>query len=357
MSSELLNIWKLTQLKDVTSSDETSAPGERVFQTITNQLEIMGNPNRVAYGGCAFAISLAAAFVSLDGRDMAPYSMLAHFLGGSDAGKPLRARVRTLRETRTFVTRSVLITQEQKDGSWRGTLSATIDFIQPTERKSAATLLEYSVAPRYKKHKPEDLPDRDAWLAQALREGRFTERHADAFTKMFSTMPRYAETRSPPDSMMVQKLWALQPEAKTTQDELPITDRYSVEYFRAIDDLAELNKQRGEGIPLSLRGLTACWACFYADGALAFLPLVHSGGIASDPYGFQSTTAVSTLECAIRWHTEEMDSAQWHFREFQTLSGNHERSFTETRIFDQNDRLAMTVSQQSVLRGKVKARM
>lgn len=347
-----LDIYKLTQIRKIASPNDAGSDGQHIYDAMTDRLETMGNPRGdLAFGGCAIALSLAAAYSSLPASTsttpFAIYSVLGNFLGPTEAAKPVRLFVRSLRDTRSFATRLVLVAQQQPNGEWRPSFSALCDFVAAQDRESPSTLMSFSAKPQRKYEDPDKLPTREAWLQEVRKKGTFSDAELAIFSSVFGTMPRYVDLRAPPDGMAAQKLWGIDTKAKTTQDHLEFTERYNSDYFRSIIDLQQAAQQKHDGENLSLAALNACLAAFYTDGMIAFLPLTLSR---NPSLWFADTAACSSLEFALRFHTDQLDLSQWHLREMQTASGGHARTYSESRVFDKSGRLVVTMSQQAVLR-------
>ena len=353
--AEVLNIFELCKLRKL--SDPIAQDGEWFFVTATRNLELMGNPAKIAYGGCAMALTVTAAFATIE-HDQAftIYSMLGNYLGPTRADQPVRLHVRSIRQTRSFATRLILTQQQQPDGSWRNTTSTLCDFVVPQARDSPQTLLRFSVSPARAYPSPDRALTSEGFRKEFAKERKFTADDLKTYDQLFSPMQRYIDIRHIPDSMAVQKLWGIARDAKSSQDDrAKISERYSAEWARSALDLNELISRAKPEDNLSLRALHAALTVFWSDGMLSFLPLTHSGGVASQPYWFQDTSACSSLEFAFRWHTDSLNlDKKWHLREIQCLQGGHGRTYTEARAFDEAGTLVFTSSQQSVLRAAKK---
>ncbi|KDN37809.1 hypothetical protein K437DRAFT_259646 [Tilletiaria anomala UBC 951] len=345
-AADALDIYKLTRLKRIASPCGGAGSDEWVFESVTQALELMGNPSKIAYGGCALALAVTAAFQSLEGKDYAIYSMSAQYLGPTAFSQAVRLYVRSLRDTRTFCTRFLLIKQQQTNGRWRPTLSATCDFVAPQEADSVQTLLRFSVKPEHPNAPPpETLPSPDVSLKQLADEGNVTERELSEHERNFSPMARYADMRTVPDTPIAQKLAGIQYKSATSQDGRELAEKLSSDWFKATSNLPRLVEQADPSENLTLRALTAALTVFYLDNSMAFLPLTHSEG-----YWFPHVSACSSLDFVARWHTDSFDAAQWHLRELRALHGAHGRTFNEARIFDRQGELVLTSSQQAVMR-------
>jgi acyl-CoA thioesterase II len=297
----------------------------------------MGNPLNIAYGGYALATACKAAYT-----DVPPgyhlYSMLGHYLGPAYADRPLRAKVRTIRQTRTFATRQVEISQKRDDGQDRVCLIAIADF-QVTE---PATLLEFSRSPSRVYTHYKDLPPQQKAFQKLLDDGKISQELLRTHTKTFGLMQTHFDQRPCPESVFAQNLFGLAKTLPTTQDDLPVTSRTTADWFRCRETMSTPSEH--------VTNLT-----FLIDGAIAFLPLSFSH------MWFDDVSACSSLEFALRFFKagDEVDLGQWHLREMRTNVASAGRAYGESWIWDENGKAVACMSQQSILRpppggGKVK---
>lgn len=88
-----------------------------------------GNIRPIAYGGCSVAVAINAAgqTVKTEGR-FVPSSVTGHFLGPASLDLHFTCHVQPLRDTRSFVTRHVVLEQETRKGP-RSCLELTLDLV------------------------------------------------------------------------------------------------------------------------------------------------------------------------------------------------------------------------------------
>jgi len=129
MAATILDLIALKQLSPST------------YETLLRP-EKMGNAANIAYGGCAMAVGINAACLSA-GPTYRLYSALGSFLGPALTDRTLQVHVTTIRDTRTFATRLVEVSQIQDSGTSRPCMTFLADFQVP----EPATLMTYSTPP------------------------------------------------------------------------------------------------------------------------------------------------------------------------------------------------------------------
>jgi acyl-CoA thioesterase II len=300
----------------------------------------MGNPLNIAYGGYALATACKAAYLSVPpGYHL--YSLLGHYLGPAYIDRVLRASVRTIRQTRTFSTRQIEVSQLRDDGEDRVCLVAIADF----HVKEPASLLEFSRPPAQSYSHYKDLPAQDVVSERLLQEGKITKRLLDAHAKTFGLMASMFDQRPCPESVFAQNLFGMAKTLPTTQDDLPLTSRTTADWFQTLE-------------PQSTPAENIASLAFLIDGAIAFLPLSFSH------LWFDDVAACSSLDFALRLFKsgDEVDMGQWHLRELKTNVGGEGRAYGESWIWDESGRAVACMSQQSIMRppsggGKVKGKL
>lgn len=285
----------------------------------------MGNALPIAYGGYALAVACKAACLSVpSGYHI--YSFMGNYLGPALTDRPLLATTRTVRQTRTFATRHVEVSQKLDDGQTRVCLFATADF----QAKEKGSMFEYSRPPSkvYSNHK--DLPSTLETAGALLSSGKINKAQHDAFAKAFVVSTSLFDMRPCPEGIFGQNLSGFAKSLPHTQDTLPLTSRTTADWFRSptaltspIDNVAALT--------------------FYSDGALSFCPLSFSH------LHLEDSAACSSLDFALRFFGD-VDVEKWHLREISTHAGSEGRTFSECWIWDESGKAVATMSQQSIMR-------
>ncbi|KAL2109486.1 hypothetical protein VUR80DRAFT_2366 [Thermomyces stellatus] len=287
----------------------------------------MGNAANIAYGGCAIAIAIQAAFQTVKPGYL-PYSVMGNYLGPAFIDRPLFCSVRRLRDTRTFATRQVYVSQKLDDGSTRMCMAVLADF----QVREKATMYEYS-APALKKYSPVDKCIPTPQLAESMADkGLLSREQADLFNIMFGMKSRFMESRLCPEGVSGQNLGGLA-KVPTSQDRLRVTEKTSAEWTRVRHPTPRLSDK------FAALG-------FMMDEALSFLPLTLNGKT------LYEATACSSLDFAMRFFTAEFDLNQWLFREWNTVAGRDGRTYSESRIWDLQGNMVANMTQQSILRPK-----
>lgn len=285
----------------------------------------MGNALPIAYGGYAIAVACKAACLSVpDGYHI--YSFMGNYLGPAYTDRPLRASTRTIRQTRTFATRHVEVSQIQDNGEPRVCLFATADF----QVKEKGSMFEYSRPPSKVYSHHEGLPSVLEAASALLVADKIDWRSHDAFARAFAVSASLFDVRPCPQGIFAQTLSGLAKHLPHSQDELPLTARTTADWFRS-----------SEHLPTPTDNLAAL--TFYSDGALSFCPLSFSHLYLDD------SAACSSLDFALRFF-RDVDVNQWHLREISTNAGSEGRTFSECWIWDEQGQAVATMSQQSIMR-------
>lgn len=276
----------------------------------------LGNLLPIAYGGCAIALAVNAAVQTVK-PSFYLYSVLGNFLGPASTEVKVTCKVIIVRDTRTFATRRVEVTQTLK-GATRLCAVLTADF-----QLKEPTMYEYSAPPSLQYSQPDDCPSIDKNREELAARG------------YPGTLPTvlndYFESRFCPEGVWGQNLGGASKAAPTNQDHLPITSKASGDWFRAQGSL-----------PTTAEQLAAL--AFMMDGGLSFTPLVH------DHKFLEDAGACSTLDFALRVFVHDIDLTGWHLRERTTSSGGAARTFSDGKLWDQKGRMVASMSQQSILR-------
>lgn len=285
----------------------------------------MGNALPIAYGGYAIAVACKAACLSVpEGYHI--YSFMGNYLGPAYTDRPLRASTRTIRQTRTFATRHVEVSQIQDNGKLRVCLFATADF----QVKEKGSMFEYSHPPSKKYSHHEGLPSALEAASNLLTTGKVNKESHDAYAKAFAVSASLFDVRPCPEGIFAQNLSGLAKSLPHTQDSLEITSRTTADWFRS-----------SERLPTPTDNLAAL--TFYSDGALSFCPLSFTHLYLDD------SAACSSLDFALRFF-RNVDVNQWHLREISTNVGSEGRTFSQCWIWDEEGRAVANMSQQSIMR-------
>ncbi|KAH7066045.1 thioesterase-like superfamily-domain-containing protein [Paraphoma chrysanthemicola] len=304
------------------------AHGKDTFETL-HPPTTLGNPANIAYGGYALATICKSAYLTVPaGYHL--YSLLGHYLGPAFADGPLYATVRTVRQTRSFATREVEISQK-RNGVERVCLIAIADF----HVKEPASLFEFSKPPSMKYRHYKDLPTQPEVHLKLLEDGKITQELLDAHEKTFGLLRNLYEQRPCPESVFPQNLFGMAKELPTTQDHLPTTSKTNADWFRSIE-------------PLPTPADNMANLAFIIDAAIAFLPLSFNR------MWFDDMAVCSSLDFSLRFFKsgDEVDLGKWHLREMKTAVASEARNYGESWVWDEHGRAVACMSQQSILRPK-----
>ncbi|ETN45313.1 acyl-CoA thioesterase II [Cyphellophora europaea CBS 101466] len=286
----------------------------------------MGNKKSIAYGGCtrAFAMNAASQTVKT-GFNL--YSCLGFFLGPARIDRSVKCTVYRIRETKSFATRRVVVSQTLPDGSERRCLEVTADF-QATE---PAAFMVFQPAPLRQYQMPPQVQSKSEARDHFIAGGMATEHSGTRLDDMFILMSRCWEQKPCPEGVSGQNLLGFAKHLTTDQDHLPIVDKVSAEWYRAKGDL-----------PTTADQVSAL--AFNMDGGLAFIPLIH------DHKYLEDVGACSSLDFALRVFSNSFDLTKWHLKERKAIAGEGGRTYSEARLFDEAGNLVAIESQQSIMR-------
>ncbi|KZM26066.1 uncharacterized protein EKO05_0005877 [Ascochyta rabiei] len=298
---------------------------ESTWQT-TSHPQRMGNALPIAYGGYALTAACQAAHLSAPaGYHL--YSFLGNYLGPASTDRPLRATVRSVRQTRSFATRHVEVSQLQDDGKERVCLFATADF---HIKEPAGSLLTYHRPPRGAYSHWSECPSRTETADALLAAGDISRETYARFESAVRVNAGLFEARMCPEGVFAQNLTGIAKAVPHSQDDRPLVERTSADWFRCASKLPSQTEQLGA-------------LAFYSDGALSFCPLSFSHLYHED------SAACSSLDFALRVFGE-VDVQKWCLREITTSVGAEGRTYSEAWIWDEEGRAVACMSQQSILR-------
>jgi acyl-CoA thioesterase II len=301
--------------------------GPDQFRTRFNP-ERMGNAAKIAYGGCTIAAAIQAACHTVSPEYLL-YSAMGNYLGPALIDRRLFCSVRRIRDTRTFATRQVEVSQEQDGGTKRLCMIILADF----QVKEAATWQVYSEPPS-KSYSPVEKCLGTVELGdEMIKKGYVPSKLVKIHRTVFGLMMRFFETRPAPEGIGARNLTGVAKSVKTHQDGLPITSKTSADWFRCQHPL-DRPHDRYSGLG------------FIMDGGLSFLPLSHNGQFLDD------VGACSSLDFALRFFTNNFDLNNWHMREMKTVTGGDGRTYSESRLWDQSGTMIANMTQQSIMRPK-----
>ncbi|KAJ1324188.1 thioesterase family protein [Microdochium nivale] len=281
----------------------------------------MGNPLPIAYGGCTLGGATRAAYETVPDTHSL-YSLMGHYHGPASTLQPLTIIVHKTRDTKTFATRRVVLTQLQADGKTTRTVMELLADFQVTEPAA----LEYS---------PKTAQPYAGVDEQPVEYGAGFDPKAVAATKqLFAMNHRFFESRGCREGVASQNLHGMLKHTRTTQDARDMSSKTSAEWIRSLHDLA------------ASRGDRAAAVSFLMDGALSFVPLTHNHMF------FDDVGACSSLDFALRFMVPDVDLNEWHLRERTAVSGAYGRTYAEGRLWDAKGQLVASMTQASILRPK-----
>ncbi|KAH6620581.1 thioesterase-like superfamily-domain-containing protein [Boeremia exigua] len=299
------------------------------YETV-NPPQRMANTLNIAYGGYALATACKAATLSVDGPYHI-YTVLGNYLGPASTDRPLRARVRTVRQTRSFATRQVEISQSAGEQGERICLIALVDF----QIREKETLVAYSRSPSKTYTSWENCSTEADVHQKLLAEGKVSQDVLDEDSRTFGLVKNIFEYRPCPEGIFAQNVHGIAKNLALTQDELPLTQRSSADWIRCVEDLPKAMDH-------------VALMAFTLDAFIASLPLTLNHRFLDD------ASACSSLDFALRIFNTDIDMARWHLREVTTNVGSEGRSYGESWLWDEDGNAVACMTQQCILRPKPK---
>ncbi|OOF90099.1 hypothetical protein ASPCADRAFT_135443 [Aspergillus carbonarius ITEM 5010] len=287
----------------------------------------MGNAAPIAYGGYTIGLGIHAAYkIAPDGFHL--YSAMGHYLRAVSTDTHLICTPTELRRTRNFVTYRVLIEQKIKSSDQpRLCMELLVDF-----HKDEPSLLNYSTPPTQTySHWQKCLPWESVIEDQWLKKGKISESEFQTFNTLFGLTRDLYETRPCPEGITGQNLMGMIKTVQTTQDQLSPTAKTSADWIRAKH-------------PLQTEGEHIASTGFIMDGILSFLPLTHNHMF------FDDADACSSLDFAFRIFSPTPKVDEWHLREVINHCAGYGRTYSESRLWDEQGNLIACMTQQSILR-------
>ncbi|KAH8657756.1 thioesterase-like superfamily-domain-containing protein [Xylariales sp. PMI_506] len=304
---------------------EEIAPNEYVSKHLPAN---MGVALPIAYGGCALGVAIHAASLTVP-SNFHLYSVLGHYHGPASLTEKLYITVERTRDTRSFATRRIRITQRTPKKA-RVCMDMMADF-HAREQQSLA----YS-APLPGSYPPaEDLPTVGQVVDEIRNKGRVLS-DKDLIIHEGRTAPLGAlfDIRLCPGSLSRETLYGLLNPCPTSQDHLPVGSRRSAEWVRMRERLSS----DAEHVAALAFGL---------DGGISTLPLLHNQEIRLD-----QVVASASLDFALRLMQPTVDMNKWHLQERITSSSAGGITYGEAKLWNDQGILVASMSQQCILRLK-----
>lgn len=284
----------------------------------------MGNTTPIAYGGSVLGVAFHAAYPTVPGTHKL-YSLLGHFLGPTSPDKTLRCKVTRTRDTKSFATRRVEISQIQDSGKFRAVMELIADF-HVVEKG----MFEYSAMPTRSYSSPVTSHNLSSQGESLVKKGMITAKQLEIIKPAFEANERFFETRLALKYVSIQNHNST-PQAVKTHHEASITANSSAEWYMAREHLECEKDQLGT-------------LAFLMDGGLDILPLEHSYCFPDD------AGACTSLDFAMRVFQPHVDLNHWHIRERTTTAGGYGRTYSESRLWDEQGEMVASMTQQSILR-------
>lgn len=284
------------------------ALGPNLYRSVMPPIS-MGVLASYAYGGNTLAVAVNSAYQTVQ-CSFHLYSICGHFVRAAKTDRRLICQLETARDTRTFQTRIIRVSQEADDGSDQLCLIALADFHIEEPR----SMVTYSTLPQTK------LPLSNAGISPTAAQT--TTEHG-----LYQNIERFL------DMQPVTLAASTREEVEERKGPSSAPLKFSAEEFRV-------------QMPLRSEAEQMSALAFYMDKGLAYIPANHSG------YPLTQASACATLDFSLRLFTHEIDLRRWHLTEVTTSVAGNARAFSEGRVWDGNGRLLASMTQQTLLRPK-----
>lgn len=298
---------------------------ENKFESIVLGEDLFEYKLPIGYGGHTQAIGIKAATLTVP-SNYHVYSIVGNFLGPARNDRTIIARVRVLRDTRTFQTRSVELTQVQDNQVERLCMSMSVDF----HVQESPSLAEFSAQPGLQYSTPEQCPTSDEYRDAFVRKGLLSPEERDRHRGSEGFFRGYFEQRDCPENAFSQKLIGLSKILPGEQQDRPIPERRSACWFRSEK-------------PVPVMDQVASLA-FFTDSAVPVVAYAHAG------IPMRKVGQASSLDFALRIFVNDLCIENWHLRDWVTIAAGQGRSYGESRVWDQKGRLVCSMTQQAILR-------
>ncbi|KNG91691.1 hypothetical protein ANOM_000192 [Aspergillus nomiae NRRL 13137] len=247
----------------------------------------MGALASYAYGGNTLAVAVNAAYQTVQ-ASFHLYSICGHFIRAARTDRSLICQIERVRDTRTFQTRVIRVSQEGNDASTQLCFIASADFHIEEPR----SMVTYSTLPQT------SLPLSNTGI---------------------STIPPQA----PKEHGLYQNL-------ERFLDMQPIVVA------------ASMKEEEQKVHPLRPPDFRRKGSVYRRRWRVKR----HIG------YALTDASACATLDFSLRLFTHGIDLRQWHLTEATTSVAGNARAFSEGRVWDENGRLVASMTQQTLLRPK-----
>lgn len=287
----------------------------------------LGNSAAIAYGGYAIGLAIRAAYeVAPEGFHL--YSAMGHYLRAAHTESSLICTPIELRLGQSFATYRVVVQQkDRKTGNLRSCMELLVDF-----HRDEPSLLTHSAPPtKTYTHWKDCLPADQAIEKRWIQSGKLSESQLKPFKTLFGLSETLYDTRPCPEGVTAQNLLGMAKDAQTTQEYLSPTSKSSADWVKVKHPL------NSEAAQMAALG-------FFMDGMLSFLPLSHNHLF------FQDAGACSSLDFALRVFVPRPNINDWHMREAINHRAGQGRTYSESRLWDDNGNLVASMTQQSILR-------
>lgn len=251
----------LSMIQLTADTDPAVTPAR--FHTNYNPVK-MGNTADIAYGGCALAVAVNAAMATVEAqqhrqastpsaqgkagassRSKAVYALSGNYLGPARVDRPFIADVESLRDTKTFATRLVRLSQRLDSGEERSCLVTIVDFVARSDLPlQQRDILSFNTPPPKGPHHSQ-LPLGSDWQEERVRKGEVPRKLLDISKVFFGTFTDVVKSKFSEDGILGPNLYGLMRDYQTAQEHLSLPEKNSTDWFQSTVKLDE----RKDGSP------------------------------------------------------------------------------------------------------------
>ncbi|KAJ5466990.1 hypothetical protein N7475_004742 [Penicillium sp. IBT 31633x] len=292
----------------------------------------LGNAAPIAYGGYAISLAIHAASKSVP-EDFNLHSAFGHYLRPVSTEAKLICKPVQLRQSKAFMTYRVAVEQiDSSTGQQRLCMELLADF-----HRNEPSVLTFSSPPtRSYSHWRDCLPWAKRMEENWVKPGKISEKQLNKFNTLFGLGEKLYDTRPCPEGITAQNMMGAAKTVKTSQEGLSPTEKSSADWVKVKHPLRTKEEQ--------VAGLG-----FLMDAIVAFVPLAHNHMF------FEDVGACSSLDFALRIFVPRPRIDEWHLREIINHRAGHGRTYSESKLWDEEGNLVASMTQQSILRVAPKA--
>ncbi|KAE8139406.1 thioesterase-like superfamily-domain-containing protein [Aspergillus pseudotamarii] len=272
----------------------------------------LGSLSEYVFGGNTIAIAVNAAYQTVN-HTYHLYSLCGHFIRPATTDRKLFCHVESIRDSKSFQTRQIRVSQAADDGANRLCLIAIADF----HIEEPYSVVTYSIPPETESP------------SSTSRGKYFTPPpNASKNRDLYRNLEHFLDMRAFLDNETSTENHKQDTRFNSPPPAPPVIIK---EMFRVPEPLGNEAEQMSV-------------LAFYADKGLAYIPAIHNG------YDLQQASACATLDFSLRVFVHSLNLGNWHMAEQKAIVAGNARAFSEGKIWNEDGHLVASMTQQTILR-------